>query len=79
MGTPDKSREARLAAALRENLRRRKEQSRELTSEEQSVPTETEAEEILNRSSAHGIPTVTRTPTLSIPGFCFPNSVAWLM
>jgi hypothetical protein len=45
MGTPDKSREARLAAALRENLRRRKEQSRELTSEEHSVPTETEAEE----------------------------------
>jgi hypothetical protein len=46
MAKPDKSREERLAAALRENLRRRKEQSRELASEERSAPTqETEAEE----------------------------------
>jgi hypothetical protein len=46
MAKPDKSREERLAAALRENLRRRKEQSRELTSEERSAPKEeTEVEE----------------------------------
>jgi hypothetical protein len=45
MGTPDKSREERLAAALRENLRRRKEQSRELTSEEGSAPKEEKAGE----------------------------------
>jgi hypothetical protein len=40
MGKPDKSREERLAAALRENLRRRKAQSREIIGEEPSLISE---------------------------------------
>ncbi|HEU5068652.1 MAG TPA: hypothetical protein VFT61_10775 [Sphingomicrobium sp.] len=40
MAKADKSREERLAAALRENLRRRKAQSREVTGGSDSAPTE---------------------------------------
>jgi len=40
MPKPDKSREERLAAALRENLLRRKLQSREMASESHSAPAE---------------------------------------
>jgi hypothetical protein len=38
MAKPDKSREERLAAALRQNLRRRKAQSREMTDTPSSLP-----------------------------------------
>jgi len=40
MSEPKPTREERLAAKLRENLRRRKAQSRELTSEKPTLPKE---------------------------------------
>jgi len=42
MSEPKPTREERLAAKLRENLRRRKAQSRELTSEKPTLPKESD-------------------------------------